>query len=1337
MATLNNIFKAVETLKGFQQNPTYDCTVRKKEKISNCVALADGICSSTIKVAPKFSHVLSVSIELLLTLCDDSESDVRMVAEESLNRIIRAMADGNIVKVQVELYREIRRNGSARSLRSALWRFAQLAHMIRPMKGKAYVSNLIPCIVATARRSEESVIETLAHSLPLILKTLGPFMTDNDVKTVLKAFFQNISLAQAVFRRTAASMILTTCLNCRKPQVFFYYVLHYLIDTVVPVTDEEDRLTTVIGVFGCLRIILPYINEPPSASESNSVNRIDSLIQIYELCLHYAKWHSDHNVVNAALETLVQLVQSPPSDLASILLCQEGITRSRIVLNENAARLSLGQMSISTTIASEGNSDSTLNLFEPDIPEIAPKVEKWIVDSENALPIIQRPQIRQNEIVEAKGKTLENYSSLTIGSIDSEDVEEGSDVGSEIEKSEKLSGPSIFSQRSKEEEYSDDVALSIASPHRMMFDIPFQKIDIGTFTDADVPLKYCCRYLVSSFLLTGSPGQLIPDKMFRVSVKSLTLTCIGHILRLYPNLFLFTVAKLPIVNENQQMITDILLFANHPDPQIRGNVSTVIGSFLKAIFVQFGGAFESMDLWTEAKCSSSWEGGGTVFLQNLINLLLEGLKDESATTCRKTLMALSTCLTDLLESVNSKHGIPILTVLPRLVKNPYFLVKIKLTEVLSELPYTTIEYITSGSQFQENVIAVMMKLLGDQDQRVRHSASNAIVKIIPSLYYPHPNEDAITRKASQYTERYLSAIISNPLETSDCHIGHKLLIDSLVEPFKSLYVQNVIYCYEKKDNALSRIVSLLTEKLVIDSSKYLTYGCCEALSGLSEIYFTTIYPRAWDCLVPKTSAKKTYRRTNSRGDINEIGLMNDSVGSINIGLMQLTISLLSSSPISLDLSTHRHLILLAGNLVSGMALCNLKISEPINKNDADSVKLWGLFKDKQMYQHLELLLTHVIRVLNIFVHVIDEVQLIQPSVKSALPSLPSAQSLSPKRKPILEQKSKDKEDKMTTLKFGKEEMGTFSNIPYYLKLYDILKAAHSNYKVTLDSEASEMYLSLLNATLEVLSQILEVATFNEAGRIAEEILHYLQTTVILSPTSTVQCVQQLLKCLFGTNLSAQWSEFDAQRNADRTNIFRDESAGFYNQCFQKPARQLAETIKAIGNNCRDGNEPDTRWIGLLHRKDRKLASIFNTLTRSSDQKASVTSFIRLFEPMVIKSLKQYTVTSSVLLQCQVLMLLTQLVQLRVNYCLLDSDKIFIDFVIKQFEFIEAGQIQQAENLLPKIFNFLVHLSYEKYHTKIIIGVPKIIQLCDGLMASGQLPLTHCIPALAPVVEIFF
>lgn len=49
----------------------------------------------------------------------------------------------------------------------------------------------------------------------------------------------------------------------------------------------------------------------------------------------------------------------------------------------------------------------------------------------------------------------------------------------------------------------------------------------------------------------------------------------------------------------------------------------------------------------------------------------------------------------------------------------------------------------------------------------------------------------------------------------------------------------------------------------------------------------------------------------------------------------------------------------------------------------------------------------------------------------------------------------------------------------------------------------------------------------------------------------------------------------------------------------------------------------------------------------------------------------------------------------------------------------------VEKLLPEIFKFLVLLSYEKHHSKTIMGVPKILQLCDGLMASNQSTQTHC------------
>ncbi|XP_012536228.1 huntingtin [Monomorium pharaonis] len=1326
MAHLNGVLKAVETLNALRESDSPLDPGARKEKVSCCAIIVEGICSPTVRQNTKFPQILSATIETLLALCNDEESDVRMVADESLNKIIRAMVDSNIVKIQIELYNEIKRNGPARILRAALWRFGLLSHMIRPSRGKAYVSNLIPCIVIIAHRSEDTVIETLSQSLPLICKVLGPFMTDKDVKNLLKAFFENISSPQAVFRRAAANMILTTCINCRKPQFFLNYVLDYMLDLITLGRNAEDHSATVIGVFGCLRMILPYICKP-SEIQDVETQQIDSLLHIYELCLHYSKWHSDHNVINAALETLAQLLKMPPKPLVSVLLSLEGITQSRIISNQNTCAPSLGHLSISSASTVHGvNSDSILNLHEPDIPEITPNAE-WIADTqEMTVTVACNPQQTQNEctseVTQTKEETLENYCHLKIETTDNEIAEEGSDVGSEMEKSERAPYPSLQSEHSREEDYSEEITFSCASPKKSSLEFALYESDVGNYTDADMPVKFCCRYLVSSFLLMGKPGQLISDKLFRVSVKSLALTCVGYILKLYPHLFTMTVVKEPSCNETDQLIADILLFANHPDPQIRGNIAMVIGIFLKSIFVQYGGSFRNFKMECLAR-----HGHGNVSLENMIKLLLQGLNDDSATTCRQTLAALNLCLSDLLDSIDNEHGLTILTALPKLMKNPYFLVKVKLADLLSRLSYITIEHITGQSLFQEHFIDVIIALLGDQDQRVRHAASDAIVKSIPYLYFRHPQEDTVTRKATQYTRQFLSAVTSCVSELSSYQDKHKPFVNTSIKPFVFLNHYNGTNYDSSLEYSLSRIVNILTEILTVHSSKYLIYGCCETLFYLSEAYPTTIYVRGWDCILPKTLLKKS-KKNSDRLDINDISFVNEMISSpVCSSLLSLALPLLTTSTISFDLSTHRHLILLAGNLASGLAVCNFR-------SGGDPMKLWSTCKDKYM----ESLLTHIMRILNIFVHVIDEVQLVQASSKPVLPSL-STQTLSPRKK-IMEQKSKEKVEKISGLKVGgKEQTGTFIGKPHYMKIYDILKAAHSNYSVTLQHEASEMYVSLLNATLDVLSQILEIASINEAGRIAEEVLCYLKTTVVLSPTATVQCVQQLLKCLFGTNVCAQWSELDVQKNVDRCGtMLQDEIKGFYNQCFQQPARQMANTIKCIGNNCRGENEPDNGWIGLLRRKsDRKFSSVFKTLARSSDQKTSVASFIRLFEPMVIKSLKQYTVTSNIALQCQVLMLLSQLVQLKVNYCLLDSDKIFIGFVLKQFEFIEEGHVQQTEDLLPKMFNFLVHLSYEKNHSKTIIGIPKIIQLCDGLMASGQPAISHCIPALAPVIEDIF
>lgn len=68
---------------------TFICYCRRKKKIELCVFVAETMCTPNVKNSPNFTTLLSFSMETLLELCDDPDSNIRLVADESLNRIIR------------------------------------------------------------------------------------------------------------------------------------------------------------------------------------------------------------------------------------------------------------------------------------------------------------------------------------------------------------------------------------------------------------------------------------------------------------------------------------------------------------------------------------------------------------------------------------------------------------------------------------------------------------------------------------------------------------------------------------------------------------------------------------------------------------------------------------------------------------------------------------------------------------------------------------------------------------------------------------------------------------------------------------------------------------------------------------------------------------------------------------------------------------------------------------------------------------------------------------------------------------------------------------------------
>ncbi|KAF5273906.1 hypothetical protein FQA39_LY01021 [Lamprigera yunnana] len=1333
MATQEKLLKSLETLRSLMNsNSSSDISLRRKEKIQHCNIITETMGNSAIRIAPNFRNLLGLSMEMLLQLCDDFESDIRMTADECLNRLIRDMSNGNMSKIQIELHKEIQKNGAARSLRAALSKFAELAHHIRPHKGKPYITNLLPCIIKITERSEELIHETLLNSYPKIISTLGCFATDNDIKSLLRAFVNNISNNSAVIRRTMINCVLSTCVNCKKPYIFITYILNNLLDLLLPIQVSHST-PLILAILGCLKAILPHIKNCSSDQEikdsfgiRKEVNEtyfsVDRLLQVYEICLHYMT-SNDHNIVNASLETLNSLLQNSTSDLTSVLLSPQGICKSRISFLDSNERLkprSPSQLSVATPLSGDDTLETQL------MDSLRPDIEKWI--DESKLSVSNITYARTTDYVDKLGpiktrldqEEAQGYSNISIETVTDGSVYNTNTEKDMVETLNKLELSETSSERSFTQ-HTDDKSLATGS------DDLNQAIDIGNFQDKDVPLNYCTRLIVKSFLLNGLPNTMISDKKVRVSVKSLSLTCLGTIISTYPKVLLTYLDKSHLKDMQEssykQPISDVLQYKDHTDPQLRGSIRIIIGNFLKSVILK---SFDNYQIWV--KQNSVVDDNKTFELSSLINILVKGLEDESSNCLRQTLQSLTVCLKCILESENSLLIKPVLHALPRIAQNRYWLVKISLLEVICDIHYVSVEHIIGTSEFQDKVLYnILFELLKYDNNKVRAACSTAIVQIVPHLYFKKniPNESTTTNKAKFYKSLYFSNLFNPDM---DINVNKKYLISNMPFPFNVLCKNPV----DSIDQSLSRILSKLNNFLLTSHSKHFLFGCVETLAMLSDSYPPTLYPDAWGCF-PNMCVSQNENLSFHAKD-------KDLSLSSSMDFFQLCINLLSNSSISYDLKCHLNLLKLCGNLLCGLSIPNFKSKSEFNVDD--SIRFWDMFHDEHLSNLTEQFFNHILKLLNIFYHVIEEILPLPIQNKPILPNLPTSSSMSPikrrksdfsdKYKIIATGKSLEKEEKLEkkveNVKLN--GIGNFANAPHYLKIYELLKTAYSNYKTSLDTEASEKCLGLLRTVLHTLSQLLEIATLFESGRISEEILSYFYCTFNLEPSCTVTCVQQLLKSLFGTNLTSNISKIIEKRKI--VGDMQEENSLFYQSIFRKPYLEISLCINGFNNSSKLNCDGDDIVMGYLHRKDSKKSMV---LPRGAD--TILTSYIRLFEPMVIKSLKQYTITSDVKLQCCVLQLLCKLVQLRVNYCLLDSEQIFIGFVLQQFEYLEEGQISSSSELIPQIFNFLVHLSYGKQHSKSIIGVPKIIQLCDGLMASGQPPLSYCIPALEPVVEDIF
>lgn len=1423
-------------------------------------------------------------MELFLLCSDDAESDVRMVADECLNKVIKALMDSNLPRLQLELYKEIKKNGAPRSLRAALWRFAELAHLVRPQKCRPYLVNLLPCLTRTSKRPEESVQETLAAAVPKIMASFGNFANDNEIKVLLKAFIANLKSSSPTVRRTAAGSAVSICQHSRRTQYFYNWLLNVLLGLLVPMEEEHPTLL-ILGVLLTLRCLVPLLQQQvkdTSLKGSFGVTRkemevspsAEQLVQVYELTLHHTQ-HQDHNVVTGALELLQQLFRTPPPELLQALTTPGGLGQLTLVQEEARGRgrsgsivelLAGGGSSCSPVLSrkqkgkvllgeeealeddSESRSDVSSSAFAASVKseiggELAASSGVSTPGSVGHDIITEQPRSQhtlQADSVDLSGCDLTSaatdgdeedilsHSSSQFSAVPSDpamDLNDGTQASSPISDSSQTTtegpdsavtpsdsseivldgadsqylGMQIGQPQEEDEEEAAGVlsgevsdvfrnsSLALQQAHllermghsRQPSDSSIDKFvskdevaeagdpeskpcrikgDIGQPNDDDsAPLVHCVRLLSASFLLTGEKKALVPDRDVRVSVKALALSCIGAAVALHPESFFSKLYKVPLntmESTEEQYVSDILNYIDHGDPQVRGATAILCGTLVYSILsrsrLRVGDWLGTIRTLT----------GNTFSLVDCIPLLQKTLKDESSVTCKLACTAVRHCVLSLCSSSYSDLGLQLLIDMLPLKNSSYWLVRTELLETLAEIDFRLVSFLEAKAEslhrgahhytgflkLQERVLNnVVIYLLGDEDPRVRHVAATTLTRLVPKLFYKcdQGQADPVVAVARDQSSVYLKLLMHETQPPS--HFS----VSTITRIYRGYSLLPSITDVTMENN-LSRVVAAVSHELITSTTRALTFGCCEALCLLSAAFPVCTWSLGWHCGVPPLSASDESRK------------------SCTVGMASMILTLLSSAWFPLDLSAHQDALILAGNLLAASAPKSLRSSwtseEEANSAATRQEEIWPALGDRTLVPMVEQLFSHLLKVINICAHVLDDVTP-GPAIKAALPSLTNPPSLSPIRRKGKEKEPGEQASTPMSPKKGGEastasrqsdtsgpvtaskssSLGSFYHLPSYLKLHDVLKATHANYKVTLDLQNStEKFGGFLRSALDVLSQILELATLQDIGKCVEEVLGYLKSCFSREPMMATVCVQQLLKTLFGTNLASQFDGLSSNPSKSQCRAQRLGSSsvrpGLYHYCFMAPYTHFTQALAdaSLRNMVQAEQEHDASgWFDVLQKVSAQLKTNLTSVTKNRADKNAIHNHIRLFEPLVIKALKQYTTTTSVQLQKQVLDLLAQLVQLRVNYCLLDSDQVFIGFVLKQFEYIEVGQFRESEAIIPNIFFFLVLLSYERYHSKQIIGIPKIIQLCDGIMASGRKAVTHAIPALQPIVHDLF
>uniref|UniRef100_A0A5S6QNN5 Huntingtin n=2 Tax=Trichuris muris TaxID=70415 RepID=A0A5S6QNN5_TRIMR len=1276
---MDKVVRCVESLRR-EGGPSKETVASAKERTSMFHYLADALTSPSLKTHEDYGKTLSMALSVLFSYFDDANLDIRILTEETINMIIRAsLNDNNIYRIQVDLCNELKRNASPRSVRAALTKFTAIVETIKPNKRRQFAMRFSSLLMVLVKRPEEMIQECIGSCSRLLFRTLSRYFSDEELGNLIRCVLPNLQFPSATARRSAAVLIAELCAHSRKRSDVTSFWLIYVIKEMVTLSRKENS-THILGDLLLLQHLFPIFAETDDENAIDgrtapgcSFHQIsdDSWLKLFEAILYYS-CSTNSVIAGAALETLTRMFRNLPARVLGLWTRQDALKCSAFFHSSNPSGCSadsvvMDRVSVGSLECSPGE---RFEISLDDESQLHPTPFNISFNGELG-------------ISPSAGESGYSESSTAVEEVICSD---GTPIGVALQ-SDELSG-SI----SRDSDECAFLARSVVAPRRTSETLPSLSLEPNFEFELSCPadswltgkaeewmqleferclsgeslLRFCARLLCRRFLLAGRECELMPDDQARASHKVLALGALEQLFALQPSLYVS-----PLIDGEAQKISDLSLFCLHNDPQVRGSACLMIGALLES-------SFRRRELSVL----------GDSMVDSLFQTLSAMTENESNVTVHCALKAFRRAVPLFMAALPLKV-LDRLASLASLAENAYWLVKVRLAECYSDIDFCEMSILEkqrtmTNSSWQsvcsEKLQKVVMdcllkKLLMDENERVRQASCLAILNIVRRGHFV--GDEIVVMLMRQY-------VLCSKCNHTTWLRGNFPKIHSLSTVFgqKQEMVGEQLLANDIEYN-LSVVVGAILEFLKCSPlNDGYPIGIICALNTLAENFPPVRYPRPW--LAVQTD---------------------DQIAACAV--IQHFLKLLEVDSFQSEVLLNWQITLqFVGRLFAGCIEANRNAGCPTVSNEK------GILSCPDLSATADDLIVCCSQVMYMYWHVSNRIPISPVSSPTMKGSGVSPVSFSSLRKSfryaaIFRKQSKADHAHMDKLRYD------FPRRPSMRRLYDVLKGQGSAYRVTIDDGSTDRYVGLLRSVIECFSVVLEACSVGYLLPFLEELVFLCRELMRVLHTEAIGLLTQILKVLFGTNLSflqRQQSKTTAScpkpikmvtfTPSDHLETF----VAAYRSCVVQ--RMICSVARHdFGEDCLSNH---IGWLGTEYHE------YINLLFKDSSTRTFLAEVIQLFEPVMVEALRLYDVSNSSDYQAAVVNLISHLILVRVNYSVLDSGSHILNLLCQQLNSHVENNGGLNAALVSKLFELFLLLSHEKGSNASIMGMPKILQLVEEM-----------------------